>query len=126
MNFATEFARVVDDREAHPAVDLVEWELASAAIIDEVSACIEAVGAKPTQALLDLYSLHNGAFQPWRLEGEHVQPIHDLGKHPNDGTPPGTVNVLPVPQTLWTRSDNPVGAKRPPGSDVPIIHGESS
>lgn len=96
MNFKAEFERIIAELEAHPDVEVYGWELGEPASAEHVRASIEAVGITPTQAMLDFYTAHDGAYLEWGLAGEEYNITGGLGGFADYGNPPGSVNILPA------------------------------
>jgi hypothetical protein len=103
MSFREEFERVVRELEAHPRVEVYGAELAPPAPVEIVTEAISSVGIEPTQAMLDFYTAHNGAFLEWGIEGGEYNLIGGPGGWADYGTPPGVINILSV-QDAFSRS----------------------
>jgi hypothetical protein len=93
--FRARFDALVAALRAHPKVEVYEAVVrppASEAAIREAEA---AIGSPLPAELLAFYRAHDGVFLEWGLRGETYTHTDPFG-HPDDGHPPGCINLLPV------------------------------
>ncbi len=98
-SFRERFDAMVRTLRAHPRVEVYSVEVRPPATEEAIRAAEAIVGPLPAD-IRSFYAAHDGVFLEWGLRdapnGEHTPPFG----HPDDGHPPGCINLLPIAHAM--------------------------
>lgn len=86
---------MVEALRAHPAIEVLAFELGSPASGAVLSQAERTAGITLPPSILEFYAAHDGVFLEWGLRGSTYQRTNPYD-YPDYGAPPGCINLLPI------------------------------